>query len=128
MLWPKDDKPAPFSKIVGPLRSAIEFAYDLKRKNCNKSIPWGGLDVGNREKVTCLSPRKKLKKASLDFQLEDQGRDALDAILEIAVQLGIEQGRRMTVERLQNGVILNETIIVQGADLKQAISSILKNL
>lgn len=94
--WPKkDDKPISFSAICEPIRDAILFAYDIKRKNANKNIPYKGYDIGYSEQATCCSPNEKFTVKNMKYSLEDQGRDALDEIITVAVQLGIEQGRRV---------------------------------
>jgi hypothetical protein len=82
------------------------FAYDLKRKNASRSIPWTGYDVGEDTKVGCFSPHEALAKNNLAFQEEDQGRDALDALIQIAIQLGIEQGRRLERADVGSDVLL----------------------
>lgn len=104
--WPKGNKTVMFTDLVAPCRSAIEFAFDLKRKNRNRSIPWGGYDIGSDTKVTTFAPDEALRLRNLRYNEQDQGRDALDVILGIAIQLGIEQGRRVAYERLETTVDL----------------------
>lgn len=84
-----------FSELVKPIKKAILFAYDLKRKNENKNIPYKGYNIGEKSLVTCFSPVETLRVKNLKYSLEDQGRDALDEIIAIAIQLGIEQGYRI---------------------------------
>ena len=93
--WPKDGTCVMFSDLAGPLRKVLRFGYILKRKNGNKDIPWDGYNIGKKELSTCLNPEEALTAESLAFAKEDQGCDLLDAIITIAIQLGIEQGRRM---------------------------------
>jgi len=95
MIWPKDDKIVSFVEITEPIREAILFAYTIKRKNKNRSIPWNGLDIGEDEKCTCFSPKDQFHLDNLRYSEDEQGRDALDEILGLAVRLGIEQGRRI---------------------------------
>ncbi len=92
--WP-DEKSVEFDDLCEPVCKALRFAYKLQRQNEGSSIPWTGLDLGQRELVCSPSPDDKLSASSLQFDDEDQGRDALEVIVAIAVQLGIEQGRRM---------------------------------
>lgn len=93
--WPKDkSKTVPFRDLVKSVKKALLFAYDLKRKNKNKNIPYNGYNVGNSTLVCDFSPKEKLRVKNLKYNLEEQGRDALDVIIGIAVQLGIEQGER----------------------------------
>ena len=94
--WPDDEGAATFSDLCDSVRDALEFAYDLKRKNAGKTIPWNGLPTMQEAGTDFL-----LDSENLRYSEEDQGRDALDVIIGIAVQLGIEQGRRISKERLR---------------------------
>lgn len=67
----------------------------MRRKNRTKDVPWDGPDIGDHEKATCHSIPDNLKADYLAESKEDQGRDALDEIIGIALRLGIEQGRRI---------------------------------
>ncbi|MCP4394505.1 MAG: hypothetical protein GY804_09610 [Alphaproteobacteria bacterium] len=91
----KNNKTATFSELANPIANAIRFAYNLERKNIDKDIKWTGYDIGEKEKTTCFSPDEKFTAESLAFALEDQGREALEEIITVAIQLGIEQGRRI---------------------------------
>lgn len=94
--WDKEkSKTARFSDLADPIIKAIKFAYKLERKNEDKDIKWTGYDIGERDKATCCSPNERLTRESLAFALEDQGSDALTEIITVAIQLGIEQGRRI---------------------------------
>ena len=97
--WPEKDKTVGFYEIAEPIIKALKFAYRLRRKNLRKDIPWNGLDIGEELKASNFSPDSTLSHESLRFNQEDQGRNALEVIIGIAVQLGIEQGRRIEVER-----------------------------
>lgn len=92
--WPKDGSTVQFSELTAPVRTAIEFAYRIERKHKNRTIPWDGYSVGSDVLVCDFAPDEKLRAKNLKFDLEDQGRDALDVIIAIAVQLGLEQGKR----------------------------------
>lgn len=107
--WPKDPcKTVSFGDIAEPIRKAIEFAYDLKRKNPKKTIPWTGLDIGERLKASCLRPHELLSREQLAYDLNDQGRNALDSIIQIAIQLGIEQGGRTEREWWEQRMSIGE--------------------
>lgn len=93
--WPENDEPADFSQIADPIVKAIKFAYKIKRKNENKDIPWHGLNIGKSERATCPGPFDGLSMENLKWSLEDQGREAIEELVGLAVQLGIEQGRRI---------------------------------
>ena len=90
--WPKkDDKPVLFRSLVKGIREALLFAYDLNRKNEDKDIPYAGYETNL---PTDFEPIEKLTVENLTYDLKEQDRDALDVILGIAIQLGIEQGKR----------------------------------
>lgn len=72
----------------------MRFAYDLTRRNQGRSIPWSGPPIGRHEAATSLEAKNRLSAKMLEYSKEDQGRDALDEIIGVAIQLGIEQGRR----------------------------------
>ena len=92
--WPEDDKPADFEDLVKPIKKALRFAYKMRRQNQDKDVPWAGPAKTGHE-ACCLPPKETLKAEQLKYSLEDQGRDALDEIIGIALRVGIEQGRRI---------------------------------
>jgi len=96
-------KPWDGEALCNSLRRSIEAAYSLKRKNKGKSIPYNGPEL--------TSPRILASSSGVQESLtddgtewcglqyhEDRGRDALDVILILAIQLGMEQGWRMLSE------------------------------
>jgi len=94
--WPKDPKKVVgFEDICQPIRSAMKQAYKLIRINKDKNIKWTGFEQCEECLATDFHPNEKLKAKSLKFNEDDQDRDALDVIIGIAVQQGIEQGMRM---------------------------------
>lgn len=60
---------------------------------------YDGLPLGEREACGALQPVDALTSESLEYNLTNQGRDVVDVILGLAVQLGIEQGRRLFAGR-----------------------------
>ncbi len=90
--WPKDGTPVRFDAIYGPLRKAFTDLYDFTKKA--DECDWTGLDLGDRELAGLFSPSTRLTKSQLDYDENEQDRDALDVLLGIAIQLGVEQGRR----------------------------------
>lgn len=92
--WPDNNEPAQFMELCNCVREALEFAYELKRANASKSVPWNGPPIGKSLAAASLDYVEALSAESLEWVLEDQGRDALEVIIGIAIQLGIEQGRR----------------------------------
>ena len=97
--WPKDGSPVDFAELADPIRNAIDFAYDLKRINEEEPILWEGLDISKHEKITTPAPNWSLSLEGLKYN-QDQARSALTAIITIAVQLGIEQGRRLIKQEI----------------------------
>lgn len=92
--WPKNGETVRFSDLVAQVKRVILFAYKVERKNEGKPIPWKGYNIGEESLVSSLTPEEALTAKQLKYDLESQGRDALDVILGIGIQLGIEQGRR----------------------------------
>lgn len=97
--WPAGGEPATFERLVGPVRDALEQAYTMVRKDRRRGIRWNGPPIGEAERAMCLEFDDALRASSLKESEIDQGRDALDTILGIALQLGIEQGRRIERKR-----------------------------
>ncbi len=102
----KHDEPEfRFTDLTDAVIKAIRTAYNLRRKNKEKDIAWTGpqFDKDNFSDhlaACCFSPEHKLTAENLRYSEEDQGRDALEEIVGVAVQLGIEQGIRMMSKRL----------------------------
>lgn len=90
--WGENNELADFAELSDSIKEAILFAYEIKRKNKDKSIPWEGYDVG--QSINFPSPDETFDFANLKWAEEEHGRDALDEIITLAIQLGIEQGRR----------------------------------
>lgn len=90
--WPEDGSCADFETLVRGVRDALTFNYRLTRRNRTKDTPYHGHQIGDLH--VCMPVEQMLTAESLAYQKTDQGRDALESILGIAVQLGIEQGRR----------------------------------
>ena len=107
--WPKDNEPVSFEYITEPIVDAIQFAYEMKRVNKDKDIPYNGLDVGRKEAATCLRAYDQLSSYNLACSHEEQGRTALEEIVGLAVRLGIEQGRR--IEQSSDIKRINEQLV-----------------
>jgi len=110
MTFPQDGSPAHFDELTEPLIEAVRFAYSLRRKNRGKDIPWNGPDLTlTRLLCCCFNISESLSRESLEYNENDQGRDALAIIVSCAIQLGIEQGIRMKMQELirYKGLLLN---------------------
>lgn len=95
--WPEGNDPIDFEKLVKPLAKALRFAYSMRRQNKELDVPWKGPDIGWRERATCFGPKQQLSAKNLTYSNDEQGRDALNEIIGLALRLGIEQGRRITM-------------------------------
>lgn len=122
--WPREGRPANFSELTEPVCEAIRFAYEISRRNKRRSIPWIGLTLGERELAGCPPPHEKLGRSYLEYSEHHQGRDALDELVGIAVQLGIEQGRRLEGERLKGSTdiatMLAKAVLRQSSQAAEA--------
>jgi hypothetical protein len=72
---------ASWDTIMGSFRKAIKFAYNMRRKNEGKDIPYTGYPIGYGDRAGCLGPEERFKAESLRYDKEDQGRDALEVIM-----------------------------------------------
>lgn len=93
-----DDEPYTFDEMADPILKAIRFAYKLRRRNLGKSIPWNGPRLGRNMRANSPEFEHRLSAENLAYSQEDQGRNALDEIIGVALQVGIEQGRRITMQ------------------------------
>ena len=98
MDWPPNDAPASLEDLVGPICDAIRFAYTLTRRQTDRDIPWSGPEIGVAQQANCPRAADQLRAENLAYALDDQGRDALMEIVGLALRIGIEQGRRITLE------------------------------
>jgi hypothetical protein len=100
--WPDNPSKWVYAEdLIEPVVEAIRFAYDLKRKNEDKDIPYEGYNIGRRDLATCLPVDEHLSAKNLKYSEEDQGRDPLQEIVLVAFQLGVEQGRRIEHDEMQ---------------------------
>lgn len=93
--WPEDGSTVRFEDLSDPLRKLVDHFYELK---ClpKKEVPYNGYDcynLGDKELVGCWSVMDTLSIEGICYH-EERGRDPMKVILSLAVQVGIEQGRR----------------------------------
>ena len=96
--WPDDGSPARFEKIVVPVARILRQILTKRRRvipQRNLKIKYSGLRLGKSERATCLDVDELLRPEQLCEIYENQGRDVVETIVGLAVQLGIEQGRRL---------------------------------
>lgn len=96
-------EPFDFGAVADDLVRMIKSAYRLKRVNLGKDLKWKGTAELTQSEILCSSPpiAERIKAESLKFEQEDQGRSALDVIVCLALQLGIDQGLRMKAEEIK---------------------------
>jgi len=101
MDWPKNGKYIKFKDLERAVRSAIDHCYNINRKNKDIDVDWIGPPVSDYlTKFHCINFKERLEAYSLDYAKINRGKDAMDEIISIALQLGIEQGRRMFLNEL----------------------------
>ncbi len=120
--WPKDNKTVSFTELVDSVTSAIRFCYFLRRRNRSKDFDYQGYTQGENEFACCLDPKTLFTAESLEYDKKHQGRDALEVAIAVAIQLGMEQGRRM--ERQKRNEQLDQ--LVMSMDLTKNILKGLK--
>jgi hypothetical protein len=98
--WPENHKIVPVHRLLNPLRAALEFAYRLEPQNEGIDIPYEGYTFG-QDRGGLMPPPDVMLTAEQLAEDEDMGRDAAYTILNIALLLGIEQGRRLTYEDIR---------------------------
>jgi hypothetical protein len=118
--WPVDGSPLNFEDMANSVIALLKDGYKLLRKNRGKDLKYKGPD--HKEQACCPPIRERLKAESLAGEMEDQGRNALDIIIGHAIQIGIEQGRRIMRESpeyqiLKTNARVGETLI--NAKLKE---------
>lgn len=99
--WPANNKMANFESIANPLRKALQVAIDKGNKVYEEGIDWTGLKQGSKNSAIVFQPSMALHSVNLKYSNEKQGRDVFTEILNIAIQLGIEQGRREIINNLR---------------------------
>lgn len=102
--WPEDGSPLSEDTLVRLVRGALLFTHGVRRHNQGFSVPWHGPGQGELTEVGTLDPAEALSAE----ELAKPGRDALEAVIEVAIQLGMEQGRRVTMMRLEGRLALLE--------------------
>ncbi len=101
--WPVNGDPLMFEDLCASIRRAIEFAYRLKVKNLSEGIPWDGPEL-DLEDEYFDNPSKKLTGDYLRWAKKERKIDALDTIIAIALQIGMEQGRRSSLENFREAI------------------------
>lgn len=95
--WPENDAPVGFDELTGPVMKVIREYYDLTPSGLFPT--WEGLPLPTEMRATCLGYEETLTGEYLEYAEKEQGRSPLETMLGIAVQLGIEQGRRIEASK-----------------------------
>ena len=96
--WPKDTtKTAYFEDLADPIVKALKFVIRNKgvRIADDVVIPYKGYNIGKDDLACCFDPVEKLSTERRNYDRDNQGRDIYDLLVSLAIQLGIEQGRRI---------------------------------
>ena len=91
--WPEDGSPVRFEDLVAPIADWLRNTTLGDR--AERRMTYAGFELGERESAGCLQPDEALSPESIAYNMESQGRDSFDVAVGIAVQLGLEQGRRV---------------------------------
>lgn len=112
MAWPEDDEPAYFGAIADAIRASFEAALEISpRGNDEVDIPWNAPNIGDSLKASCLQPREALSAECRKRTLESQGRDTLDTLIQLTLQIGMEQGRRSAIQDYGRFTDLKEKLL-----------------
>jgi hypothetical protein len=96
--WPQDERECvPTVNLLKPIKEAMKKLYNFTRTP-EKEVKYEGYEFGPIGGAANLAPDLILNKENLNYNEFEQGIDALDVILTITFNLGIEQGRRYTVQ------------------------------
>jgi len=123
--WPKDlTEVVYFDDLVQPVKKALLFVLKKGGKKIADDvvIPYKGYNIGRKDLVTSFDPVTKFSTEQRNYDRDEQGRDIFDLLIGLAVQLGIEQGRRwlrkdqeMAIKVLKNHLSRIETKL-EGSD------------
>ena len=84
-----------FSEIIGNLKKAYKVLVVKKQPE----YKWNGPMLTTRKiLVGCPNIDEQLNKGNLSYNKKEQGRDKVDTLLTVAVQLGIQQGIEIAEE------------------------------
>ena len=99
--WPENDKVLSFWELTDPVVDLVRQAYSLRRKAAiKKGLDWKGPSLPKSLAASSFPFDEKVSAENLRYDEEEQGRDPLTVIIGIAVQLGIEQGRRISAAEM----------------------------
>ena len=125
MDWPEDDKPADFEQLLDAVRNAFDQGVVWERNNRNVDVLWTGPPVPKSMAHVSMPYDLVFSAERLKWNEDNHDRDFVDAIITTAIQLGIEQGRRCELERIEfERMILKMRI----SKIKENVDQIANNL
>lgn len=80
---------------VAPFMKTIRKKLKLSRKNLKKDIPYVGYPNGRSVRAGCFEPNERFMAERMEYDLYDQGRDALEVIIGSMITCLSEQGARL---------------------------------
>lgn len=93
--WKTSEKGHPlWDEWFSAFSKEIKKAYRLTRLNAHQDLKWSGPGLPVQMAASFPAYREYLKAKSFEFAEDDQGKDALEHLFVIPIQLGIENGRR----------------------------------
>ena len=99
--WNKEGEPEAFSDLVDGLHDALNKALSMREGVYQHGLPYKGFEVGESSKLTNYSAEERFKAEQLRSEKE-QGRDVFSVIISTAVHLGMEQGKRVYYQEIQD--------------------------
>jgi hypothetical protein len=91
-MCPENGQPLPVETLVENLRGA--FLQAVKVKKNIKHIDYDGPDISNDFGALAVGPNVKDQLDDMTYDIE-RGRDVLDVLIRVTLQLGMEQGTRI---------------------------------
>ncbi len=118
--WPRNrKKPLVFSVLVSSICKYVRKNYDLVQRGPSLTA-YNGYTLGIDALACSLPPDEALTHEALAYTLESHGRDGLEVILTTAVQLGIEQGKRIERENSSSLRELFVKLLIARLDISKA--------
>lgn len=100
VAWPADDRPAAFVDLLTCLERAFA-AYDEQWQEMGQGVDWTGPERGGIPMTPDLSVQ--LGPDGMAYQRRTGGT-FITALLSVALQLGIEQGKRQERRRMEPSI------------------------